>query len=172
MSALGRPTKADCNAYFLGYTDKVQADDVLAALEAQGRELDELLAGLDETRGNHRYAPGKWSVKGVVGHLVDCERVFQYRALSAARGDRTPLPGFDQDVWMAGVDFDRRTLGELRAELSGVRSASLTLFRSLTDEAWSRGAQAEGKDYTVRAVPWIMAGHERHHGAVLRERYL
>ena len=167
-----RPTPAEYGDYFGRYVDQVPDGDVLAALEEQGAATQNLLASLDEKRGNYRYAEGKWSLKQVVGHLVDCERVFVYRALCFARGDAQPLPGFEQDDFVSVANFDARTLASLAEECDLVRRSSLALFESLEDAAWSRPGHASGADLTVRAVPWILAGHEIHHMGVLATRYL
>ncbi len=145
---------------------------MLELLARGSRETRELLGGLDERRANHRYAPGKWSVKEVLGHVTDCERVFAYRALCIARGDETPLPSFDQDSYVARAGSERRALAELLAEFEGVRASSLSLFRSLDGEAWERRGTASGIPVVACAFPWIIAGHELHHRRVLAERYL
>jgi uncharacterized damage-inducible protein DinB len=127
---------------------------------------------VDEPRTLHRYAPNKWSVKELVQHLVDTERVFSSRALAFARGDATELPGFDENAYAAASHADDRVLEEILEEHAAVRMASLALFTGLADEALTRRGVADGKPYSVRAIPWIVVGHELHHLAVLRERYL
>jgi hypothetical protein len=124
-----------------------------------------------ETRGAHRYGPGKWSVKEVVLHLSDTERIMAYRALRVARGDRTPLPGFDETQYTPQSGADAQPLAALVTEWSEVRQATITLFRHLPPEAWSRRGTASGQPVSVRALAWIIAGHERHHLATLEERY-
>ena len=167
-----RPTPSEHGEYFGRYVNLVPDGDVLAALEEQGAATQSLLASLDEERGNYRYAEGKWSLKEVIGHLVDCERVFVYRALCFARGDAQPLPGFEQDDFVKVANFDARTLASLAEECDLVRGSSVALFETLEDAAWSRPGHASGADLTVRAVPWILAGHEIHHMGVIAARYL
>ena len=167
-----RPDSTEYDAYYTDYVAKVEGDRVIDALEAQLAEIGELLGPVDEAKGNSRYAAGKWSVKEVVGHLIDSERVFAYRALAIARGDRASLPGMDQDEYVAGANFDRRGVAELREELEHVRRSSVALFAGLDADAWGRSGIANGVSVTVRALAFIIAGHYAHHAAVLRERYL
>ena len=168
----GRPEPNEYASYYETYVSKVSGEDVVETLERQGAETLALLRGLPEERGAHRYGEGKWSVKQLVGHLSDGERLFSYRALSIARGDSAPLPGMEQDVWMAGSDFDSRTLSDLIDEFEAVRAATLHLLRHLSPEAWARRGVASDNEVTVRALAYIIAGHEAHHLKVLRERYL
>jgi hypothetical protein len=169
------PARPEPNEYapdFEKYVSLVQDADLLETLERQGAETLALLRGLPEERGAHRYEPDKWSVKQLVGHLNDTERLFAYRVLAISRGDTQPLPGMDQDEWMAGVDFDARTLADLADEFEAVRAATLHLLRHLSPEAWARRGTANGNEVTVRAAGYIVAGHEAHHVRILRERYL
>jgi len=119
----------------------------------------------------HRYAPGKWSVKEVVGHVTDAERVFGYRALRIARADTTPMPGFDENAWVPAANFDRRSMPELVAGYQAVRAATVALFSSFDEEALTRRGTANDQEVSVRALAHIMAGHELHHMTILRERY-
>lgn len=167
-----RPEPGDCAPYYHLYTAEVPEGDVFALLENQIAERSRLLAHLSDDKACYRYAPGKWSVKEVVGHLCDAERVFAYRALRFARADATPLPGFEQDDFVRAANFDRRPLADLLAEFESVRRASLSLFRGMTDEELMRPGTASDKPFVVRAIPFILAGHEIHHLRVLRERYL
>lgn len=167
-----RPQADECNAYFGGYVARVVEDDVIGLLEQQMAERRALLGGLDDGRALHRYAPGKWSLKEVLGHLLDCERVFAYRALSAARGDPAPLPGFEQDDWITTAHFDALPLGSLLDDLDDTRRATLALYRGFDEAALARRAMANGTPVTPRALVWILAGHERHHMDVIRQRYL
>jgi hypothetical protein len=172
MPVIPRPTPDEYAPYFGGYVGEVPPGDVLAILERQMVETQELLRGLPASRATHRYAPGKWSIKEVVGHLSDTERIFTYRALCFCRSDRAPLPGFEEDDYVAAAGFDARPLADLARELETVRGATLSLFRGLSDEALLRRGTANGREFTVRAIAYIIAGHERHHVRVLRERYL
>jgi hypothetical protein len=167
-----RPRADEIGAYYHGYIALVRADDALAELERCLGETRTLLARFGEARSAHRYAPGKWSVKEILGHLIDAERVFSYRALRMARGDATPLPGFDQDTFVAAAGSDRRALADLVSELEHLRAANLRFFHSLAAADWERRGTASDSPFVVCAFPWILAGHEIHHRRVLAERYL
>jgi uncharacterized damage-inducible protein DinB len=171
-TAPSRPGADEYAPYYERYVSLVPDADLVETLERQGAETVALLRGLSEEQGAHRYEPGKWSVKQLVGHVCDGERIFSYRALAFARGDLQALPGMEQDEWMAGVDFDARTLSSLVDEFEAVRSATLHLLRHLSPEAWARRGTASGNEVTARALAYIIAGHEAHHVRVLRERYL
>jgi len=167
-----RPRPDEIGAYYLGYIDLVPEGDVFLALERGLEETRALLARFGEARGGYRYQPGKWSVKDVVGHLIDGERIFAYRALRIARGDPTPLPGFEQDDYVAASGSDRRRLADLVEELAHLRAASLLFFRSLQPGDWERRGTASNNPFVACAFPYILAGHETHHRRVLAERYL
>jgi hypothetical protein len=166
-----RPAADEHAPYYGRYIEQVPGADARAALAAQIEATLEALAPLDEARALHRYAPGKWSVKQVVGHLSDAERVFAYRALRIGRGDATPLPGFDENVYAASGGFDARPLAALLDELRVVRAGTLALFAGFEPAALERRGTANGTPVSVRALAWIVAGHERHHLGVLHERY-
>lgn len=166
-----RPGPGENAPYYDTYIREVPDGDVLARLAAQNRALLAGLAGLPEERALFRYAPGKWSVKEVIGHLVDAERVFAYRALRFARADATPLPGFDENAWVPAAAFDARPLASLLDEYAAVRAATLAFFRGLEPAAFARLGTANGNPMSVRAAAWVLAGHERHHAGVLGERY-
>ena len=172
MTTIRRPQGEELGAYYHGYLAAVPAGDVLALLAQGLAETHALLARFGEARGAYRYAPGKWSVKDVVGHLIDAERVFAYRALRMARGDATPLAGFEQDDYVAAAGADRRTLADLQAELTSLRQANLRFFHGLEPAAWDRRGTASGNPFVVCAFPYLLAGHEIHHRRVLIERYL
>ena len=167
-----RPTADEYAPYYARYVSAVPEGDVLETLEHQIEETVALLAAVGESRAGHRYAEGKWSVRELVGHMADAERIFAYRALCIARGETASLPGFDEDAYVAGADFDARTLNSLLGELTTVRRSTLSLFRNLGDAALARRGTANGQSVTVRGIAWIVAGHERHHQQILRERYL
>jgi len=166
-----RPEPSEYAPYYERYISKVPPGDLVKLLEDQRRETQRLLAGVSDETAMHRYAPGKWSVKEVVGHVTDTERVFCYRALRFARADDQPLEGFDEKAWVPAGRFDARSLDDLAAELDTVRRATIALFRGLDAEALARRGTANNNPVTVRALAWIIAGHERHHVAILRERY-
>jgi uncharacterized damage-inducible protein DinB len=170
--APARPESNEYASYYEKYVSLVPDTDLVETLERQGAETLALLRGLSEEQGAHRYEPGKWSVKQLVGHVNDTERIFAYRVLAVGRGDTQPLPGMDQEDYMAGVDFDARTLSDLADEFEAVRSATLHLLRHLSAEAWARRGTASGHEVTARAVAYILAGHGAHHVRILRERYL
>jgi hypothetical protein len=171
MPLFGRPAAGEFAPYYGRYIDKVPGDDMLAALAAQALSTTRLLAATPESKAGHRYAPEKWSVREVVGHVSDAERVFAYRALRFGRGDATELPGFDENVFVPGGRFERRSLADVAAEFASVRAATLTLLRSFDEAAVGQQGTASGHPVTVRALAAIIAGHERHHVGLLRERY-
>lgn len=171
-TAPARPEAGEYNAYYQKYVSLVPDSDVVETLERQADETNALLRSISEERAAHRYAEGKWSIKQLVGHIIDAERIFAYRALSIARGERQPLPGMDQDEYMAAADFDARTLADLYEELSHVRRSNVLMFRSFDANAWARRGIASESEVTVRALAHIIAGHETHHIKILRERYL
>lgn len=166
-----RPDPSEHVPYFSRYIDLVPETDILGAIERQTMETQRLLSKIDESRAGYRYAPDKWSIRQVVGHIEDSERVFAYRALSIARGEQQPLPGFDEKAWMLTAPFDSSTLRQRTESFGFVRRSTIELFRSLDDEAWERSGVANNNPISVRALAYIVAGHERHHLGVLRERY-
>lgn len=167
-----RPNPDEYSDYHRGYVDAVPDGDILDTLADQARALQVLLRGMDATWGTHRYAPGKWSVNEVVGHLTDAERIFCNRALRFARNDATELPGFDHDAFVRAANFDGRKLRTLLDEYAVVREGTHFLFQNLSEEELDRRGVANGQEVTVRALAWIIAGHERHHQRLLREKYL
>ena len=150
----------------------VTGSDVVAALEDQPLETVALLSSLTEEQGDFRYAPDKWSIKEVLGHLIDCERVFTYRALRFARHDETPLASIEQDDYVRNSGCAERRLADLIEEFVSVRRATIWLFRSLSPDAWARRGTASGNPVSVRALAYIAAGHELHHRRILQERYV
>jgi hypothetical protein len=168
---MNRPEPSEFADFYASYISKVPGKDVLGVLESQRLQMLHLFAGRSERDGSFRYAPGKWTVKEVLGHITDTERIFTYRALRIARGDQTPLPGFEQDDFVRNGAFSARTLADLAEEFAAVRNASLALFRSFPEEAWPRRGVASQKEVTVRALAFITAGHQIHHRLILEERY-
>jgi hypothetical protein len=166
-----RPGAGENLPYYDRYIALVPGDDALPALRTQLGETLRLVAGLDDPAALHRYAPGKWSIKQVVGHLSDGERVFAYRALRIARGDATPLAGFDENVYAESGRFDERPIADLCAEYRAVREATVFLFAGLDPDRLARSGTANGAAISVRALGWIIAGHELHHRRLLIERY-
>ena len=167
-----RPRSNEYPPYYNRYINLVEEDDVLTVLENQKQDMSDLLNGLGEEAAAFRYAPDKWSVKEVVGHIIDVERIFAYRALRFARNDKTPLPEFDQDNYIYNANFHNRTLIDIADEYRAVRESTLSMFYSFSDEYFARQGTASGVKFTVRAVPFIIAGHEMHHHQILREQYL
>ena len=173
MITMTRPDRTEAAEYYFTYIDHVTGDaDVREILDAQLPETLELLRGISEERSLHRYAPDKWSIREVVSHLNDTERLFVFRAFWFARGFDTPLPSFDQNVAVSTAAADARTLGSHIEEFQSVRAATLTFFQRLPDEAWTRRGTASGNPFTVHALAYITAGHVTHHTKILRERYL
>src|SRR5712692_11514422 len=166
-----RPEAGEYAESYANYISKVSGTDILGVLEAQRLQMLHLFAGRSERDGSFRYGSGKWTVKEVLGHVTDTERIFAYRALRFARADQTPLPGFEQDDFVKNGAFNGRTLAGLADEFAHVRSASLALFRSFPEEAWQRRGVASQKEVTVRALAFITAGHQIHHRIILEERY-
>jgi uncharacterized damage-inducible protein DinB len=168
---IARPEPEEYAPYYERYISLVPGSDILATLDAQRRQTVLLLCGREENDGDIRYAPGKWSVKEVLGHVCDAERVFAYRALRISRGDRTPIEGFEQDDYVRNSPFAQRPLGELIEDYIAVRRATLTLLRNLEEAAWTRRGTANEKEVSVRALAYTIAGHELHHRRILEEKY-
>lgn len=169
---LAKPEAGEYAAYYEKYVSIVPGNDVASVLETQRVQTMQLFAGRSERDGNFRYAPDKWTVKEVLGHVNDAERIFTYRALRIARGDLTPLPGFEQDDYVRTGGFNERPLANLVEEFADIRSASLALFRSFGEDEWLRRGTASKNEVSVRALAFITAGHEMHHRRILEERYL
>ncbi len=166
-----RPEPGEYAPFYETYVGLIQGNDIVPILESQRLQMIQQFAGRSERDGNFRYAPGKWTVKEVLGHVNDAERIFSYRALRIARGDQTPLSGFEQDDYVKAGGFGERSLAELAEEFAHVRSASVALFRSLGKEAWTLRGVASNHQVSVRAMAFIVAGHELHHRRILEERY-
>jgi hypothetical protein len=169
---LTRPLPGEYAEGFAPYLAKAPEGDALALLEAQLGEVTSLYTGLSEQQSVHRYAPGKWSLKDLLQHLADAERIFAYRCLRIGRGDATPLPGWEEDDYALAAKADARATADLLADFQAARLASLQLFRSLSDAAWMQKGTSNGRNLTARCVPYISLGHAAHHLGVIRERYL
>ncbi|MFZ0480125.1 MAG: DinB family protein [Terriglobales bacterium] len=172
LATIGRPEAGEYASFYQNYIAGVQGNDILATLDEQRRQMLLLLSGRSESDGDIRYAPGKWTVKEVVGHICDCERIMSYRALRIGRGDATPLAGFDENAFVANAPFARQPLSDLIEDFIAVRRATLSLFRNLDEAGWSRRGVANNNEVTVRALAYIVAGHELHHRRMLQEKYL
>jgi DinB superfamily len=176
-TACVRPQPGEYAPYYDRYISLVHhnetpGNDILAALEDQRRQMLLLLCGRTEADGDLRYAPDKWSLKEVLGHINDTERIMSYRALRISRGDATPIEGYEQDDYVRNGPFARCPLADLIEDYIAVRRATVSLFRNLDEPAWSRRGVANKNEVTVRALAYIIAGHELHHRRVLEEKYL
>jgi len=168
---IARPERDEFDSYYERYISLVENGDILSVLKNQISETVVLLNGIDAEEADFRYAAEKWSVKELVGHMIDTERIFAYRALRIARGDRTPIEGYEQDDYIKNAEFGKCGLADLAEEFSLVRKSNLYLFRNLSEAAWLRRGTANGKEVTVRALAYTTAGHEIYHVNILRERY-
>ncbi len=171
-AAIGRPDKTEAAPYYFTYIDKVPGEDILPVLSEQLETAGKFLAGIGEEKSLFRYGPGKWSIREVLNHVNDTERVFAVRALWFARGYETPLASFDQEIAVAHAKADAVSWAAQVEEFRRVRLASISLFENLPDEAWTRAGIASDNRVTVRALAYIIAGHVEHHLRILRERYL
>jgi hypothetical protein len=168
---MGQPLETEYAPYYRGYVGHVTEEEILPVLRSQMDALDVLLGRVTPERETYRYAEGKWSIREIIGHLIDAERVFGYRAFCIARGETQNLPGFDQNEYMLSAPYDRIDLEDLLSEFRLVRHSNIAMLRNLNDEAWMRIGTANESPVSVRALAFIMAGHLRHHMGVLRERY-
>jgi hypothetical protein len=171
LLTIARPEPGEYTPYYDRYISLVQSDDILGTLDQQRRQTVLLLSGRSEADGNFRYAPEKWNAKELLGHVCDTERVFAYRALRIARADTTPMEGFEQDDYIRNGPFAHRQFCDLIEDYIAVRRATLTLFRNLDQAAWVRRGTANKNEVTVRALAYIIAGHELHHRGILEEKY-
>jgi len=165
-----RPDPSEYAPYYEKYVALVPEHEILTPMRSDLAETVSFLSGVPEEESCLRHPPYTWSVKEVVGHLTDSERIFGYRALRFARADSTPLPGFDENAYARVAEFDRQSLADLVAEFEAVRRSHLSLFGNLPDVAWTRRGIANGNDVSVRALAYIIVGHQRHHVAILRHR--
>jgi hypothetical protein len=167
-----RPAPSEYDSFYGSYVSLVPDGDIIDTLREQRVGIGDLIAAIPAEKTDYRYAPGKWTTREVVGHVIDAEWVFTSRALWFARGVPTPLPGMDQDEFMSGANFADRDLSGLAQEFAGLRSAGIVLFDSFDEDIMSRVGVASGTEVTVRALAYIIAGHALHHVRVLEERYL
>jgi hypothetical protein len=169
---IARPQADEHAPYYGKYIARVPDGNLIALLREQLIDTISLLSNVSADKADFSYGPGKWTVKEVIGHLIDVERVMAYRALRFARNDKTELPGFDENSWAENAESGKRTLNDLLEEFQVVRASTIDLARHLSAEALARYGSANGNKVSVRALFYIIAGHERHHAALLRERYL
>jgi hypothetical protein len=172
MTMLSVPDRTEAGEYYFLYINQVAGADALGTLQTQATETPAFLRGISEEQSGHRYAPDKWTIRQVVSHINDTERLFVFRAFWFARGLPEPLPSFDQDIAIAHAAADHRSLRSHIDEFDAVRAATLKLFQELPPEAWARRGTASGNPFTVRALAYIAAGHVAHHMAILRDKYL
>jgi len=165
------PEASEYNPYYGRYVSLVKTDNIVVTLETQIQDTLAVLRRIDESKANHRYAPDKWTVKDLLGHMSDTERIFAYRALRISRGDKTPIEGFEQDDYVRYGPFANCRWSDLVDEFGAIRRTTVFLFRSLNADAWSRRGTASGHEVSVRALAHIIAGHELHHRKVLKEKY-
>ena len=166
-----RPDATEYPSFYAGYVASVPEGDLFAVLGAASDELNATLAAIPDSRGSYSYGEGKWTVCTLLGHVIDAERIFTYRMLRLARGDSTPLPGFDENTFAARAESDARTVADLTREMRVVRASTVALFASLPDAAWTRSGIVNERPVSVRALAYITIGHAQHHVGVLRERY-
>ncbi len=171
MMKIERPKEDEYAPFYAGYVARVPEEDILEALSAQPKELSRIAESVTPAKERFRYGDEKWSVREIVGHLVDAERFFGHRAFCVSRGDATPLPGFDENLYVSRSGHDSRPLADLVKDFSLLREANVRLLESLDEAAWPREGVANGAKVTVRALAYVMTGHVRHHVAVLKERY-
>ena len=171
-TSISRPEPSEYDPYYERYISLVKTDDMVATLQKQAQETRDLLSKVSAEKAEFRYAPGKWSVKEVLGHVNDTERIMSYRVLRIARGDQTPIEGYEQDDYVAGGKFGRRNMDDLLQEFVTVRNATIQLIRHLDRESSERRGTANQKQISARAVVYVIAGHELHHRRILGEKYL
>jgi uncharacterized damage-inducible protein DinB len=171
LTPIPKPGPGEHIEYYAKYINLVPGTDARPALERQASETQNLLEHVSDAQGLHRYDTGKWSVKEVLGHITDTERVFAYRAMRIGRGDQTPLPGFDENLYVPQSNANLRSMASLRAELAAVRASTLSLAESFDEAALERLGTSNNAPVSARALFWIIAGHELHHVALLRDRY-
>ncbi|HEX6278375.1 MAG TPA: DinB family protein [Pyrinomonadaceae bacterium] len=171
-STIEKPATDEFNEYYAGYISQVTEADLLGVLAAQPDGVREVFESLDESKGTFSYAAGKWTIKEMLSHIVDGERHFAYRVLRIARGDATPIEGFEQDLYIENSHANDRTFEDMIGEFTELRNANLRQLRNLSETDWLRTGTASGFTFSVRALGYIMAGHVRHHFAILKERYL
>jgi hypothetical protein len=171
-AASARPEKTEYHEYYDTYVSLVDETDIVRALEAQTAELESLLRTISEEKASSAYAEGKWTVKQLVGHLIDGEKIFAYRALRVARNDQTPMEGFEQDGYIENANFGAVPLRDLTEEFLLNRKANVLFFKNLAEEAWQRTGTANNSPVSTRALAYIMVGHVRHHVNILKSRYL
>ncbi len=167
-----RPETLEFDAYYSAYISLVEGDNVMHILHTQPNELRGVLSALPEDIGTFAYSPGKWTIKELLSHVIDGERIFAYRILRISRGDLAPIEGFEQDGYVANSNANSRSIADLVDEFDLQRRSNLLMFKSISDEASLRMGTASEKPVSVRALVYILAGHVTHHAGILKKRYL
>lgn len=167
-----RPNKSDYSEYAQKYIDLVFGDDIISILHQTSKEMSDLINSFPRSKGDYSYAEGKWTVKQVIGHLLDTNRIFAYRALSIARGETQPLPSFDQDLYVEKGNFNSKNLADITYEFRFTRESNLLLFRSFDKSVYQNRGVAAGSEVSVLGIMYMVAGHQKHHINILREKYL
>ena len=166
-----KPKPGDYNPFYNGYISLIGDGDIIEVLEEQRKTSKKFLKSFTEKQGNYSYADGKWTVKEVLGHVIDTEKIMAYRALAIARGEKQSLPGFEQDEYVAESNFNNRSLDDLINEFLTARESNIILFKSFDEEIFNRRGIASESEVTVLALIYIIAGHEKHHMKILSEKY-
>lgn len=172
MTNITRPAQTEYPVYYHTYISQVAGNDLIALLQKGNENIQGFISALPPHKADYRYQPGKWSVKEILIHLMDAERIFAYRALRFSRGDRTGLPGFDENEYVPNCDASSRSLENILTEYQALRASSISFFENLTHDMLIRSGIANGQEISVRALAYIIAGHEVHHLSVIKERYL
>ncbi len=172
MSAITPPASSEYPSFYATYINKVVGNDLITVLQNNHRQTQELIGSLGDEKANYRYAEGKWTIKEVMGHLIDAERIFAYRALRFARKDKTELSGFDESDFAKASNASSRDIADIMSEFAVVRAASIALFKSFDDDMFSQVGTANKNSISARALGYVIAGHEVHHVGIIQERYL
>lgn len=168
---LQRPDSEEYSPYFTGYISQVPEGDYLSFIHSQLDAVVDLFSPISDEQGFYRYEPGKWSLKEVLGHMTDTERIMSYRMLRIARGDTTNLPGFDQDLFIDNASFDELSMKDLLNDFQAARQATFSLLKTISEEAWSRKGIANNNEISARALAYVIAGHAQHHLVVIQQKY-
>ena len=158
--------------YFAEYLSFEKEENLFEVLKNQSKEIIDIFESFDKGQAEFTYAAGKWSIKGLLGHMVDTERIFSYRVLAISRGEKTALPGFDENEYQAASEYETQDVKEILAQYKATRVATMLLFNSFSTKQWNQMGQANGKSISARALAWMIAGHEKHHLRIIKERYL
>jgi DinB superfamily len=167
-----RPEKSEYAEFYETYISLVEEFDIVSVMQKQLEEVNDLFSDITDEKGVHTYQEGKWTIKELLGHLIDGERIFAYRAFRFSRADKTQLPGFDQNPYIENANYNLVKIADLLAEFSLLRQSNIFFFRNLSEEMWSRTGIASDNPISVRALAFVMVGHVRHHIKILKERYL